>query len=149
QQGDGKFTVRAGNSPMSGEAPPMQSLAKLMHAPLKDSEGKPAGEIEDLLIDFPAAKIAAVVIKFDPKWLDMTAAAAVPPSSIEIKDDALIVKFSASDVRPAGPGGKPAPPPPPQPVPVARLTHVTDGSVPAEARSLLGTRIANPSGDPV
>src|SRR5262249_17470716 len=58
QMGDGKFTVRAGNTPMSGEAPPMQSLAKLMHAPLKDSEGKPAGEIEDLLIDFVAAQVS-------------------------------------------------------------------------------------------
>jgi sporulation protein YlmC with PRC-barrel domain len=128
--GDGKFVVRAGNAPMSGEAPPTQSVAKILHAPLKDADGKSAGEIEDLLINFEEAKVTAIVIKFDPKWLDMAAAAAVAPSSIAMKDDGWIVKFTASDVRPATPGGtKTAAPPPPPTLLRARLTQLAGSAI--------------------
>ena len=134
QMADGKFIVRPGNPPMSGEAPPTQSVAKMLHAPLKDSEGKVAGEIDDLLINYEEAKVAAIVIKFDPKWLDMSAPAAVAPSSIAMKDDGWVVKFSASDVRPSsGAAPKTAAPPPPPPALRARLsrlagTQITDVS---------------------
>jgi sporulation protein YlmC with PRC-barrel domain len=142
---------------MPGEAPATQSLAKMIHAPLRDAEGKAAGEIADVMVNFEEARVAAIVIQFDPKWLEMTGLAAVAPSSIERKDDGYLVKFRASDVRPSSPDGPKtaAAPPPPLP-PRARLTQAPADAlakIPAEnlstARRMLGASLVDPSGKPV
>jgi len=158
QLGDGKFIIRPGNASMAGEAPAEQSLAKMIHAPLRDAAGKAAGEISDVMVNFEEARVTAIVIRFDPKWLDMAAPAAVAPSSLERKDDGYLVKFSASDVRPSAPAGPKtgaAPPPPPLP-PRARLTQAPADAlakIPAAnlstARRMLGATIVDPSGKPV
>jgi|SRR5258706_7601477 len=158
QWGDAKLIVRAGNASMAGEAPATQSLAKMLHAPLRDAAGKTAGQIADVLISFEEARVTAIVIQFDPKWLDMAAPAAVAPSSIERKDDGYLVKFSASDVRPSSPAGPKtaAAPPPPALPPRARLTQAPADAlakIPAAnlstARRMLGASLVDPSGKPV
>ena len=158
QLGDGKLVVRAGNASMPGEAPATQSLAKMIHAPLRDAEGKAAGQIADVMVNFDEARVTAIVIQFDPKWLEMTGLAAVAPSSIERKDDGYLVKFRASDVRPSTPAGpkSAAAAPPPPPPPRARLTQASADAlakIPAAnlstARRILGATIIDPEGKPV
>ena len=135
--------------PIAQETPAEQSLAKILHAPLHDSAGKAAGEIDDLLVSLDDAKVAAFVIRFDPKWLDMAAPAAVPLTSLTRKDDGFVAKFSSEDVRPAGQKAPPTPPPPP-PVHLARVTQVADSEAKvAAARPLLQARYVNTDGDVV
>jgi sporulation protein YlmC with PRC-barrel domain len=142
--------VVVGGTPFGQDVPEAQSLAKILHAPLRDAEGKAAGEIENLMVGFDDGKVALYIIHFDPKWLDMAAPAAVPLSSVERKDDGFVAKFSAANVRPAG-GSKPiaAPPPPPQ-VHLARLSQVPASAANVTAdRRLLQARFVNPAGNVV
>jgi sporulation protein YlmC with PRC-barrel domain len=147
QLGEDKVVVRG--SPIAQEAPETQSLAKMLQAPLKDAEGKSAGQIQDLMVGFDDAHVASFVLHFDPKWLDMAAPAAVPLTSLARNDDGFLVKFKSSDVRPAGQKAPPAPPPPP-PVHLARLTQVANAAPNFEAaRRLLAARFINFSGEVV
>jgi sporulation protein YlmC with PRC-barrel domain len=147
--------VVASGPGMPGEAAGMQSVAKMIHGQLKDAEGKSAGQISDVMVSLPDAKVANFIVQFDPKWLDMTAPAALPLSTIDWKGDGGLVKFSALDVRPAGSDKPVAAPPPPPVLQRARLSQLgSDGFAKAPAneaaaRRLLGARLINPSGDPV
>ena len=152
-----KFVVAG--APIAQEVSEMQSLAKILHAPLRDNQGKAAGEIDDLMVSLDDARVANFVIRFDPKWLDMADPAAVPLSSLARQGDGFLVKFSAHDVRPAATGKPIAPPPPPPPTPRARLTQLTGAAADAAfakapanhatARRLLESRYLNPSGEAV
>ena len=156
-------SVRMGNdkvvvsgAPMPGEAPENQSVAKILHAPLRDAEGKAAGEIDDLMVTLDSAQVDSFIIHFDPKWLDMKAPAAVPLSSLARNPDGFLVKFNASYVRPAG-QSTPIAPAPPAPTPRVRLTQLADAAevfakAPENlttARRLLASRIVSPSGEAV
>ena len=150
---DDKIVATGGGMP--GEAAGMQSIAKMIHGQLKDAEGKVAGQISDVVISVPDAKVGNFVVQFDPKWLEMGAPAALPLSSIDWKGDGGVVKFSASDVRPAGSSKPIATPPPPAALQRARLTQAGGSAFAkapaneAAARSLLAARLLDPSGNPV
>jgi sporulation protein YlmC with PRC-barrel domain len=154
----GSDKIVVSGSPIAGEAPENQSLAKILHAPLRDAEGKAAGEIDDLMVTLDTAKVDSFIIHFDPKWLDMKAPAAVPLSSLARNPDGFLVKFNASYVRPAGQSTPIAPAPPP-PTPRVRLTQLADADAAdvfakapanlATARRVLASRIVNPSGEAV
>jgi sporulation protein YlmC with PRC-barrel domain len=125
---DDKVVVSGGA--IGQEVSDMQSIAKMIHAPLKDAQGKNAGEIADFLVSLDDASVASIVIQFDPKWLDMAALAALPLSSVQRKEDGFVAKFSSSEVRPDQPSGAvAAAPPPPPPAPRARLTQLAGSTI--------------------
>jgi len=151
--------VFVSGTPYAQDVPDAQSLAKLLHAPLRDSQGKDACQISDLLFSLDDGHVASYVVQFDPKWLEMGAPAAIDLGSVERKPDGLVAKFTASDIRPTdGSKATPAAPPPPPPLHLARLSQATGADLDslakhpenlAIARHLLGARVVSQEGNVV
>ena len=151
--------VFVSGAPYGQEVMETQSLAKIMNAPLNDAQGKHAGDIADLLVSLDEGRVLDYVVRFDPKWLEMAAPAAIDLGGVDRRPDGFVAKFSASDIRPAdGSKATPAAPPPPPPLHLVRMSQASGAALEAlakfpdnlaTARRLLESRVVNPNGEVV
>jgi sporulation protein YlmC with PRC-barrel domain len=145
----GKLELREGALVVDGptgstDAPAAgaRSFKGIVDATLRDKEGHTAGNVADLMVRLDDARIASMVIRFDPKWLEMEALAAVPLSSVERSGDGFVAKFRSADVRPAPAAqrgsARAAAPPPAPPAVRARLSRVAHAPVIDQAGHTIG-----------